>query len=106
MLVAELLPGLQKLWFVAESGRVGRSSGLLLLLLVGLFAYRKPGLQRLALQLLVVWQVLALLMAGYVLLHNFRDGGPLLGYSVTGSLRVAALVLLLAAKRSLFPSTR
>ncbi|UYZ57843.1 hypothetical protein [Hymenobacter latericus] len=97
---------MQKLWFVAESGRVGRSSGLLLLLLVGLFAYRKPGLQRLALQLLVVWQVLALLMAGCVLLDNFRNGGPLLGFSITGGLRLAALGLLLAAKRGLQPSTQ
>jgi hypothetical protein len=89
LLVADYLPGWQKLWFVAESGHYGGGTMWLWLLLLGLYRRWQP-----ALALTYAYLLLQLLVAGYVLSYNIPTGGPTLGFALTGSLNLAGLLML------------
>ena len=89
LLVAAYLPRWHKLWFVAESGHYGGSNFLLVLLLVSLFRRWRP-----ALPLTYCYIMLQLAVAGYILLHNLRDGGPMLGFWLISGLHILAGLIL------------
>ena len=89
LVVADYLPGWQKLWFVAESGHYGGGTMWVWLLLLGLYRRWQP-----ALALTYAYLLLQLLVAGYILSCNIPTGGPTLGFALTGSLNLLGLLTL------------
>jgi len=89
LLLADYLPGWQKLWFVAESGHYGGGTTWVWLLLLGLYRRWQP-----ALALTYAYLLLQLLVAGYVLSYNIPTGGPTLGFALTSILNLVGLLTL------------
>ncbi|MGI4741178.1 MAG: hypothetical protein ACRYG7_38920 [Janthinobacterium lividum] len=89
LLVAAYLPAWCKLWFVAASGHYGGGNLCLWLLLLGLYQRWRP-----ALRFTYAYLLLQLLVAGYILPYNATTGGPTLGFALTSSLNIVALLVL------------
>ena len=89
LLLAAYLPAWHKLWFVAESGHFGGGNICLWLLLLGLYRRWRP-----ARALTYAYLLLQLLAAGYILSYNIPTGGPTLGFTLSSSLNLVALLTL------------
>lgn len=85
-LVADRLPEWQKLWFVGESGQYHTSSGITVLLLVGMFLRWRSSLA-----LMVGWQLIHCVIIYLALFHSFPAGNHTPGYSMLAFLRLTVL---------------
>ncbi|MBH8557412.1 hypothetical protein [Hymenobacter negativus] len=89
MLFSSWLPAHFKLLFVSETGHVAHSQTLNVLMILLLF-----GRWRHAITLALLVNGLQFLFGALVLYWTWRDGGPLLGYSLTTLLHFVVLKVL------------